>query len=72
MATYTVAEIKKFVGTELGCSRWIEINQKRIDQFAACTEDNQWIHVDEERARKESPFGGSSWAGAISERPRKP
>ena len=59
MATYTVAEIKKFVGTELGCSRWIEIDQKRIDQFAACTEDNQWIHVDEERAKKESPFGGT-------------
>ena len=59
MATYTVAELNNFVGTELGCSRWFDIDQKRINDFADCTEDHQWIHVDEERASNESPFGGT-------------
>lgn len=44
------------VGTELGVSEWIEITQDRIDSFAACTEDRQWIHVDPDRAA-EGPFG---------------
>jgi len=48
----------QFAGRELGCSDWITVDQGRIDQFAACTGDHQWIHVDVERARRESPFGG--------------
>jgi len=59
-------EAKKFdldnlqacVGRELGVSDWLTIDQSRIDQFAECTGDHQWIHVDVERARRESPFGG--------------
>ena len=47
-----------FAGRELGASDWIRVDQDRIDQFAACTGDRQWIHVDVERARRESPFGG--------------
>jgi acyl dehydratase len=39
-------------------SDWLPIDQARIDQFASCTGDHQWIHVDVERARRESPFGG--------------
>ena len=54
---YTLATLDQFVGHELGVSHWIEIDQARIDQFADCTEDHQWIHVDAERARRESPYG---------------
>jgi acyl dehydratase len=44
------------VGEELGVSDWTALTQRRIDQFADCTGDHQWIHVDVERARRESPF----------------
>src|SRR4029077_21224346 len=47
-----------FVGRDLGVSEWVIVDQDRIDQFAACTGDRQWIHVDVDRARRESPFGG--------------
>ncbi len=53
---YTLAAIADFVGKELGVSEWITIDQRRIDEFAACTGDRQWIHVDVERAKRESPF----------------
>ena len=42
----------------LGVTDWIVIDQHRIDQFADCTEDHQWIHVDPARATRESPYGG--------------
>jgi acyl dehydratase len=45
------------VGQELGVSDWEVIDQSRIDRFAECTGDRQWIHVDAERARRESPYG---------------
>ena len=54
---YTLATIRDFVGQELGVSDWVTVDQQRIDEFAACTGDTQWIHVDVERARRESPFG---------------
>jgi acyl dehydratase len=54
---YTLTAMADFVGTELGVSDWITVDQKRIDAFAACTGDHQWIHVDVERAARESPFG---------------
>lgn len=52
-----VQSLKTLVGTELGASDWLAITQQRIDLFAEATEDRQWIHVDPERARRESPFG---------------
>lgn len=52
----TVNEIRKKIGCELGVSDWIQIDQKQIDQFAECTKDHQWIHVDREAAAK-GPFG---------------
>ena len=55
---FTMASVTEFVGREIGVSDWIEVGQDRIDAFAACTQDHQWIHVDPERARRESPFGG--------------
>jgi acyl dehydratase len=45
------------VGSELGVSDWQEIDQKRIDEFADVTGDHQWIHIDVERAKTESPYG---------------
>jgi acyl dehydratase len=53
----TPDSLKKFVGQEIGVSDWFEMTQERISQFAETTEDRQWIHVDPERARKESPYG---------------
>lgn len=52
-----VASLEDFVGVDLGVSDWISVTQKQIDAFAKATGDDQWIHVDEERARRESPFG---------------
>jgi acyl dehydratase len=57
--TLTLANIRDFVGKELGVSDWETIDQQRIDRFAECTGDRQWIHVDVERARQESPFGSA-------------
>jgi acyl dehydratase len=54
---YTMATAHEFVGRELGMSDWLTVDQDRIDQFATCTGDHQWIHVDVERAKRESPFG---------------
>jgi acyl dehydratase len=54
---YTMSTVPAYVGCELGTSDWIAVDQNRIDRFADCTGDRQWIHVDVERARRESPFG---------------
>jgi len=53
-----MATAAQFAGHELGASEWVALDQDRIDAFAACTGDRQWIHVDVDRARRESPFGG--------------
>ena len=53
-----LADLQSKVGTETHVGAWLTIDQSRIDAFAAATLDNQWIHVDVERARQESPFGG--------------
>ena len=58
MPRYTLATISEFVGRELGVSDWVTVDQDRIDRFAACTGDDQWIHIDVERATCEGPFGG--------------
>lgn len=52
------AGLRELVGQHLGYSDWMEITQERVNQFAEATGDHQWIHVDPERAAKESPFGG--------------
>jgi acyl dehydratase len=51
-----MANVKDRIGSEVGVSRWLVVGQDRINCFAECTEDRQWIHVDVERARRESPF----------------
>ena len=57
MKTIKAEDLLTAVGTDLGTSDWITIEQDRVNQFADVTEDHQFIHVDPERA-KESPFGG--------------
>jgi len=63
---YSMATLDDFVGRELGVSPWIEVDQARIDEFARCTGDSQWIHVDVERAERESPFGGTIAHGYLT------
>ena len=52
-----VQALKNFVGREIGVTGRLRLTQKRIEQFAEATEDHQWIHLDRERARRESPYG---------------
>lgn len=66
LANYTMGTAPLFVGRELGVSNWVTVDQDRIGRFAACTGDQQWIHVDVERARRESPFGGPVAHGYLS------
>lgn len=54
----SIEELKSLTGQEAGVSDWIDITQERVNLFADATGDHQWIHVDAERCRKESPFGG--------------
>jgi acyl dehydratase len=51
------ADMKDWVGKEIGVSDWLQIGQPQIDAFAALTGDDHWIHVDVERARREMPDG---------------
>ena len=51
-------DVKSLVGQELGISDWHLVMQEEINAFATATHDHQWIHIDVERAKKESPFGG--------------
>jgi acyl dehydratase len=52
---YTLETVDQFVGKELGVSDWVTIDQNTINLFAEATHDHQWIHVDTERAARESP-----------------
>jgi acyl dehydratase len=63
---YSKATVKEFTGQEIGVSDWTTVDQRRIDEFADCTGDRQWIHVDVERARRESPFGGTIAHGYLT------
>ena len=65
-ARISPAELVQHVGAEIGVSAWITIDQQRINEFAHCTEDHQWIHVDAERAARESPFGGTIAHGFLT------
>jgi acyl dehydratase len=62
----SVDEAVQAVGQELGVSEWKQIDQKRIDDFADGTEDHQWIHVDVERAKAESPYGATIAHGFLT------
>jgi acyl dehydratase len=49
--------LKDLVGREFAITDWFEVTQQRIQQFAEATEDRQWIHLDSDRAQKDSPYG---------------
>ena len=53
----SVAELRKLVGQEVAVTDWFTVNQERVNQFAEATGDHQWIHLDVERSKKESPYG---------------
>jgi len=57
-AATALATLQARIGQEVHVSDWLPITQQRVDAFADATGDHQWIHVDPERARRESPFGG--------------
>jgi acyl dehydratase len=63
---YSMTTLTEFAGREIGLSDWVTIDQRRIDEFADCTGDRQWIHVDVERARRESPYGGTIAHGYLT------
>jgi acyl dehydratase len=61
----TFEEIEAAAGQEIGTTDWVEITQERVDKFAEATDDYQWIHVDQERA-KAGPFGGTIAHGYLT------
>ena len=63
---YSLDTLDQYVGRELGVSDWVEVGQDRIDAFAACTGDEQWIHVDRDRAAREGPFGTTIAHGLLT------
>ncbi|MBB5073929.1 acyl dehydratase [Bartonella callosciuri] len=60
-----VQDVTNFIGKEIGLSQWRLVTQDMINQFAGATDDHQWIHVDEERAKK-TPFGGTIAHGFLT------
>ena len=66
MPLASLDEIKAKVGTEIGVSDWILVDQDRIDRFAEVTEDRQFIHIDPVRSAAETPFGGTVAHGFLS------
>ncbi len=66
LAPLTMAQLHSAVGSEIGVSSWITLDQARINAFADCTGDQQWIHVDPERAARDAPFGGAIAHGFLT------
>jgi acyl dehydratase len=62
----SIDELKTWIGKEAGVSGWLTVTQDRINRFAALSGDSQWIHVDMERARRESPFGATIAHGFLT------
>jgi len=66
MTTITVDDIPGAIGTEIGRSDWRIVSQQMINLFADATDDHQWIHLDPERAARETPFGGTIAHGFLT------
>lgn len=62
----TIEELRALEGNEFAISPWLLVDQPRIDTFATCTEDQQWIHLDADRAAKESPYGATIAHGFLT------
>ena len=65
MKAIPVSELTSLIGKDMGHSDWLQIDQERVNQFAECTGDHQFIHIDEEKA-KQTPFGGTIAHGFLS------
>lgn len=61
-----IPSIKDYIDRPLGETEWVTVPQEQIDAFAAATGDHQWIHVDVERAKRESPFKGTIAHGYLT------
>ena len=66
MLSVDINDVENYVGKDMGHSEWMFIDQKRINLFADATEDHQWIHVDEERAKNELPTQSTIAHGFLS------
>ncbi len=66
LSVKNVATLKNFIGKTIGTTDWLEISQDIINKFADATIDHQWIHIDVERAKAESPFGRTVAHGLLS------
>jgi acyl dehydratase len=66
IAVENLQSLKSLVGREIGVTDWLTLTQDRIQQFAEATEDRQWIHLDRERAQKESPYGATIAHGFLT------
>ncbi len=64
--SYTFSTVSDFIGTELGVSDWVVVDQPMIDAFAELTGDKQWIHIDVERAANEAPTGSTIAHGLLT------
>lgn len=62
----SLEELRSLVGQEVGVGDWLEVTQERINLFADATGDHQWIHIDVERAKKETPFGNTIAHGFLT------
>jgi acyl dehydratase len=62
----TLEELRGLVGREIAVTQWLELTQERINKFADATEDHQWIHIDRERAQRESPYGATIAHGFLT------
>ncbi|MGE5621961.1 MAG: MaoC family dehydratase [Bacillota bacterium] len=62
----SVEELKSLIGQEVAVTDWVEITQERVNMFADATGDHQWIHIDVERSRRESPYGGTIAHGFLT------
>lgn len=65
MKTVAASKLKSLIGTEIGVSEWLTVDQDRINVFADVTEDHQFIHIDEAAAKK-TPFGGTIAHGFLT------
>ncbi len=59
-------EAQQLIGKEVGVSQWLTVSQDQVNQFADTTKDHQFIHLDEERAKRETPFGGTIAHGYLT------
>lgn len=66
LTTVTISELPTLLGRTLVSESWLPITQERVNEFARATDDQQWIHVDAERAARHSPFGATVAHGYLT------